>query len=93
LRIAPTDASAYYKRGVALAMNGELDRAASSYRTAIQFDPTLVAAHRQLAVVYDQLGDATRAAQQRAEAARVEEALRGAPPSDAATTSAANSPN
>ena len=61
---------AHFNIGVAMARSGENARAITAFETALRFQPKMVNAHRYLAVLQADLGNAARAAQHRAEVAQ-----------------------
>ncbi|HET9301025.1 MAG TPA: tetratricopeptide repeat protein, partial [Candidatus Polarisedimenticolaceae bacterium] len=72
---SPT-AARYTNLGSALAAAGRMREAVEAFEQALRLDPSLAAAHENLALTYLHLGDRQAAAMHHAEAAR----LTGTPP-------------
>jgi Flp pilus assembly protein TadD len=75
IRLEPSNAQHYFKRGVALAKRGLADRAVSSYNEAIRLDPKYAEAYYNRGVAYSQLGKSAEASRDRAQALQLNPSL------------------
>jgi tetratricopeptide (TPR) repeat protein len=61
IRQAPDDASAYYKRAIALARRGDLRDAVASYDQAIRLDPNFAPSYYNRGLLHRRLGNTQQA--------------------------------
>ena len=69
---------AHFNLGVAMARSGQSDRAIVAFETALRFQPSLVNAHRYLAILHKDGGDADKATAHRREISRLTRRRRSA---------------
>ena len=58
IEIAPSNASAYFQRGLAYAMTGRQDAALDDFSAAVRYDPAMVEAYSRRAEIYVATGRA-----------------------------------
>ena len=75
IRLEPTNAAHYFKRGVAYAKHGMTERAIASYSEAIRLDPKLAEAYYNRGVAYANIGKSAEASRDRAQAQQLNPSL------------------